>query len=169
MRSTIIVVLSFLFTHFTFAQVTHEIFESFKLQERRNVSYYFPEDYTPEKKYPVVVVLDAEYLFDQVVANAKFYSRFEGMPEVIVVGIDQNAENLRWEDCAFEEDTGLPTDKGKMFYEFIGMEIVPYLDTKFSTAPFRMFIGYGITANFGNYYLFKDQSFLNSFLSISPR
>ncbi len=169
MRSTIIVVLSFLFTHFTFAQVTHEIFESFKLQERRNVSYYFPEDYTPEKKYPVVVVLDAEYLFDQVVANAKFYSRFEGMPEVIVVGIDQNAENLRWEDCAFEEDTGLPTDKGKMFYEFIGMEIVPYLDTKFSTAPFRMFIGYGITANFGNYYLFKDQSFFNAFISIAPR
>lgn len=26
-----------------------EIFESFKLQERRDVSYYFPEDYTKEK------------------------------------------------------------------------------------------------------------------------
>ena len=51
------------------AQVKKEIFESFKLQERRDVSYYFPEDYTEEKTYPLIVVLDAEYLFDLVVAN----------------------------------------------------------------------------------------------------
>ncbi len=162
-------VLGILISQLACAQVTHEIFESFKLQERRNVSYYFPEDYSTDKKYPLVVVLDAEYLFDQVVANAKFYSRFEGMPEVIVVGINQSRDDLRWEDCAFEEDSGLPTDKGKLFYEFIGMEIVPYLDTKFSTAPFRVFIGYDITANFGNYYLFNEQSFFSAFISIAPR
>lgn len=169
MRNVIIMALVLLITQSTFAQVTHEIFESFKLQERRNVSYYFPEDYTPEKKYPLVVVLDAEYLFDQVVANAKFYSRFEGMPEVIIVGVNQSENDLRWEDCAFEESTGLPTDKGKKFYEFIGMEIVPYLDLTYSTAPFRMIIGYDITANFSNYYLFKDRSFFNAFISIAPR
>ena len=169
MRSTLFMVLGLLCAKLTFAQVTHEIFESFKLQERRKVSYYFPEAYSPDKKYPVVVVLDGEYLFDQVVANAKFYSRFEGMPEVIIVGIEQSRDDLRWEDCAFEEDSGLPSEKGQRFYEFLGMEIVPYLDTKFSTAPFRMFIGYDITANFGNYFLFKDRSFFNAFISIAPR
>ena len=35
-------------------------------------------------------------------------------------------------------------------------------------APFKMFVGYDITANFGNYFLFKDQSFFNSYISISP-
>ena len=169
MRIVISMTLVVLFTQVTFAQVTHEIFESFKLQERRNVSYYFPEDYTPEKKYPLIVVLDAEYLFDQVVANAKFYSRFEGMPQVIIVGVEQSKDDLRWEDCAFEEYSGLPTDKGKMFYEFLGMEIIPYLDLNYNTAPFKMFIGYDITANFGNYYLFKDRSFFDAFISISPR
>ncbi|NNF18418.1 MAG: esterase, partial [Flavobacteriaceae bacterium] len=69
------------------AQVTQEIFESFKLQERRDVRYYFPEDYDAEKTYPLVVVLDAEYLFDHVLAISKFYSRFQGMPQSIVVGI----------------------------------------------------------------------------------
>lgn len=156
------------FTTGLIAQVKQEIFESFKLQERRDVKYYFPEDYTPDKKYPLVVVLDGEYLFDQVVAVSKFYSRFQGMPQAIVVGIEQSKDDLRWYDCAYEEMSGLPTEKGKLFYEFLGMEIIPYLDTTFNTAPFKVFVGYDITANFGNYYLFKDRSLFNAYISISP-
>ncbi len=150
------------------AQITQEIFQSFKLQERRDVKYYIPEDYNPEKKYPLVVVLDGEYLFDQVVANSKFYSSFQGTPETIIVGVFQNENDLRWEDCAFEEDSGLPTEKGKLFFEFLGMELIPYLKTTYNTAPFSMFVGYDITANFGNYYLFKEKSLFNAFISISP-
>ena len=71
-------IFAFLFCFGLNAQVTKEIFESFKLQERKDVSYYFPEDYTKEKKYPLIVVLDADYLFEQVVATAKFYSKFHG-------------------------------------------------------------------------------------------
>ncbi len=150
------------------AQVKKEIFESFKLQERRGVSYYFPEDYSDDKKYPLILVLDAEYLFDIVVANAKFYSRHHRMPEAIIVGIDQAENDLRWEDCDFEQTTGLPTEKGAKFYEFLGTELIPFLETQYSVAPFKMFIGYDITANFGNYFLFKDKSLFNSYLSISP-
>ncbi|MCL6274019.1 alpha/beta hydrolase-fold protein [Muricauda sp. 2012CJ35-5] len=150
------------------AQVTKEIFESFKLQERRDVSYYFPEDYSEDKKYPLLVVLDAEYLFDLVVANAKFYSEHQRMPQAIVVGIHQAENDLRWEDCDFEQTSGLPTEKGANFYEFLGTELIPYLETSYEIAPFKMFIGYDITANFGNYFLFKDRSLFNSYLSISP-
>lgn len=150
------------------AQVKQEIFESFKLQERRDVQYYFPENIDDTKKYPLIVVLDANYLFDQVVATSKFYSRFHGMPESIIVGINQSKDDLRYEDCAFEPDTGLPSEKGKKFFEFLGMEIIPYLDLNFSTAPFKMIVGYDITANFQNYWLFKDNSLFNAYVSISP-
>ncbi|HSR61682.1 MAG TPA: alpha/beta hydrolase-fold protein, partial [Robiginitalea sp.] len=78
------------------AQVKREIFESFKLQERRQVQYYIPEDYSPDKLYPLVIVLDGERLFDQVVTISKYYSKYQGMPEVLVVGIDQEAGDLRW-------------------------------------------------------------------------
>ena len=44
------------------AQVKKEIFESFKLQERRDVSYYFPEDYTDDKKYPLIVAVSYTHL-----------------------------------------------------------------------------------------------------------
>lgn len=150
------------------AQVKKEIFESFKLQERRGVSYYFPEDYSDEKKYPLIVVLDAEYLFDIIVANAKFYSKHHRMPQAIIVGIDQAEDDIRWEDCDFEQTTGLPTEKGAQFYEFLGTELIPYMETNYNIAPFKMFAGYDITANFGNYFLFKDKSLFNSYLSISP-
>ncbi len=150
------------------AQVTQEIFESFKLQERRDVRYYFPEDYTKEKKYPLVVVLDAEYLFDQVVANAKFYSKFHGMPEMIIVGVEQSKNGIRLEDCAYDEVNGLPSEKGKLFFEFLGMEIIPYLDLNYTTAPFKMIVGYDITANFENYWLFKENSLFNAYVNISP-
>ncbi|WP_298478947.1 alpha/beta hydrolase-fold protein [uncultured Maribacter sp.] len=150
------------------AQVKQEIFESFKLQERRDVLYYFPEDYDTEKKYPIIVVLDAEYLFDQVVANSKFYSRFHGMPQSIIVGINQSENSIRFDDCAFDQENGLPTEKGKKFFEFIGMELIPYLETSYSAAPFKMIVGYDITANFENFYLFKEKSLFNAYVSISP-
>ncbi|MBM1104876.1 esterase [Aurantibacter crassamenti] len=164
--------LSILFTFFLClgmsAQVKVEIFESFKLQERRDVKYYFPEDYDEAKKYPLILVLDGEYLFDQVVANTKFYSRFHGMPQSIVVGIEQSQNQIRLDDCAFEPDSGLPTEKAKKFFEFLGMEIIPYLDLNFNTAPFKMVVGYDITANFMNYWLFKEHSLFNAYINISP-
>jgi hypothetical protein len=84
------------------------------------------------------------------------------------VGVHQSEGDIRWEDCDFEQASGLPTEKGVKFYEFLGTELIPYLETSYSTAPFKMFIGYDITANFGNYFLFKDKSFFNAYLSISP-
>src|SRR5690606_22062231 len=150
------------------AQVTQEIFESFKLQKRSKVAYYFPENYSKYKKYPIILVLYADHLFDQVVANAKFYSRFHGMPEAIVAGVYQSKNNDRYLDCAFEPESGLPTEKGNLFFEFLGMELIPYLENKYSTAPFKMFVGYDITANFGNYYLFKESSLFDAYICISP-
>jgi len=164
-----------LFTIFAFllcfsvsAQVTQEIFESFKLQERRDVQYYIPEEYDEEKKYPLILVLDGEYLFDQVVATSKVYSKFHGMPEMIVVGIHQSKNSIRLDDCAWDEENGLPSEKAKKFFEFLGMELIPYLDLNYSTAPFKMIVGYDITANFQNYWLFKENSLFNAYVNISP-
>lgn len=161
-------IFTLLFAVTTYSQVKQEIFESFKLQERRDVQYYFPENLDSNKKYPLVIVLDGEYLFEQVVATSKFYSRFHGMPQSIVVGINQSKNDLRFADCAFDSESGLPSEKGKNFFEFIGMELIPYLDLNFSTAPFKMIIGYDITANFENYWLFKDNSVFDAYVSISP-
>lgn len=51
----------------SYAQLSIEEFDSFKLNEKRKVSLFVPENYSKDKKYPLVVVLDADYLFDVVV------------------------------------------------------------------------------------------------------
>ena len=62
----------------------------------------------------------------------------------------------------------MPSEKGNKFFEFLGMEIIPYLDLNYNTAPFKMVVGYDITANFENYWLFKDNSLFNAYINISP-
>lgn len=150
------------------SQLKKEGFDSFHLQQSREIVYHFPENYSEDKKYPLILVLDAEYLFDLVVANAKFYGTYHRMPESIIVGVLQSKNDLRWQDCDFEQLTGLPTERAQSFYSFLEKELIPYLEKSYSIAPFKMFIGYDITANFGNYFLFKDKSIFNSYLIISP-
>ena len=168
MKNIILVIFSLFLGFGLQAQVSEEVFESFKLQERRKIKYYIPENYDETKKYPLVVVLDGEYLYDQVLAVSKYYSEFHGMPESIVLGIFQKEDDNRWKDCAYDEDSGLPTEQGSAFFEFLGMEVIAFIATTYNVAPFKIFVGYDITANFGNYYLFKDRSLFDAFISISP-
>lgn len=152
----------------SFSQIKSETFESFKLNERRPIKIYVPENYSEEKTYPLLVVMDAEYLFDLTVSNVKFYSYWQEMPEAIVVGIDQNFDNMRYDDADFSDRDGLPKEKANEFFEFIGNELVPYIQSKYTIANFKGIIGHSITANFANYYLFKNNPFFDAYVVLSP-
>lgn len=168
MKKFVLFLLTICFATTAIAQVSVETLESYKLLEKRTIQLYVPEDYDAEKKYPLIVVLDAEYLFDAVTANAKFYSYWNEMPQAIVVGINQNYNDARYEDCDYSDQNGLPQDKGNQFFEFIGMELIPYLEEKYSIAPFKMAVGHGLTANFINYYLFKDNPVFDAYVTLAP-
>ena len=71
-------------------------------------------------------------------------------------------------DCALDETTGLPTEKGENFFEFIGMELLPYIEKKYRTAPFKMIAGLDTTAGFLNCYLYKDNPVFDAYISMSP-
>jgi predicted alpha/beta superfamily hydrolase len=158
----------FLCCFICFSQIESETFESFKLNERRPIKIYVPENYSEEKSYPLLLVMDAEYLFDITVSNVKFYSYWQEMPEAIVVGIDQNYDGIRYDDADFSDRDGLPKEKANEFFEFIGNELVPYLQTKYTIANFKGIIGHSITANFSNYYLFKEKPLFDAYVVLSP-
>ena len=152
-----------------FSQAIYETIHSDKLREDRLLKIQLPRGYNNEdskKKYPVIVVFDGDYLFEAVAGDVDYFSYWEDMPEAIVVGIKQDEQ--RYDDCMYSEQNSLPIEKGANFFEFVGYELVPYINNKYKTENFRVAVGHGETANFINYYLLKDIPLFQAYISISP-
>ena len=150
------------------AQVKYETFESSKLGETREIKIQLPRGYdgNQDKKYPLFIVLDGDYLFEAVSGNVDYYSYWEDMPEAIVVGVNQL--DKRFDDCMYSEQNSLPIETGAAFFEFIGMELIPHIEKTYRTENFRVAVGHGETANFINYYLLKGQPLFQGYVVISP-
>ena len=142
--------------------------KSSKLGEERELKIQLPRNYdqNKEKKYPILVVLDGDYLFEPVAGNVDYYSYWEDIPEMIVVGINQSTS--RESDSFYDENTFLPAGSGASFFEFIGMELMPFLESNYRTAPFRVIMGHDYTSNFINYYLLKENPLFQGYINLSP-
>jgi predicted alpha/beta superfamily hydrolase len=150
------------------SQTIYEEFQSAKLGTSRELKIQLPRNYeeNTEKLYPIFIVFDGDYLFEPVAGNVDYYSYWEDMPEAIVVGINQ--VNSRDEDNHYSDQTYFPVESGAKFFEFIGMELIPYIEDKYRTANFRVAVGHGETANFINYFLFKKEPLFNAYMALSP-
>ncbi|MFO8146641.1 MAG: alpha/beta hydrolase-fold protein [Gillisia sp.] len=150
------------------SQIIHKEISSSKLGKERQLKIQLPRNYeqNKEKSYPVIIVLDGDYLFEPVAGNIDYYSYWEDIPEMIVVGINQSA--TRESDAYYDENTFLPSDTGASFFEFIGMELMPFLDSNYRTAPFRVIVGHDFTSNFINYYLLKEKPLFRGYINLSP-
>ncbi|RXG22106.1 alpha/beta hydrolase [Leeuwenhoekiella aequorea] len=165
MKKTLLLCL--LFTSFLDAQVIYETVPSLNFGEPRQVKIQLPRNYESNKNkdYPVIVVLDADYLFEPVAGNVDYYSYWEDMPQAIVVGIMQPD---RMADSQYDETNFLPVGQGKLFFDFIGNELFPWLSKKYRLAPFNLIIGHDATAGFANYFLMKNPPLFNAYVSLSP-
>ncbi len=150
-----------------FSQKITDTIHSQKLDEDRVIQLSIPENYkkNPGKKYPLLVLLDGDYLFDAFNGALSYGAYWDDLPEMIIVGINQ--EGTRDEDCKIDPETGLPEGKGEKFFEFIG-EVVASVEKQYRIAPFRMIAGHDVTAGFMNLYLYKDQPLFNAYISMSP-
>jgi len=150
------------------AQTIYEEFQSAKLGASRELKIQLPRNYeeNSEKRYPLFIVFDGDYLFEPVAGNVDYYSYWEDMPEAIVVGINQ--VNSRGDDNYYSDQTYFPVESGAKFFEFIGMELIPYIEDTYRTANFRIAVGHGETANFINYFLFKKEPLFNAYMALSP-
>jgi len=162
-------ILIFLFgTNSVTAQVLYEEIYSEKLGESRQIKIQLPRDYEKNTNlsYPLFIVFDGDYLFEPVVGNTDYYSYWEDMPEAIVIGINQ-VETVEY-DCLYSGENFLPIDSGANFFEFIGFELVPHINKNYRADNFRIAVGHGETANFINYYLFKDNPVFQAYICLSP-
>ena len=167
-KTSLFILFSFLFNIMT-SQVIYEKIESIKLDETREIKIQLPRNYDPEGDilYPLVVVLDGDYLFEPVIGNADYHSYWGDMPKSIIVGINQ--ADSREADLSYSETTFFPSDDGgSQFFEFVGMEVIPYLNENYLTSDFRIIVGHDQSANFINYWLFKEKPLFRGYIAFSP-
>ncbi|MFD2563327.1 alpha/beta hydrolase [Aquimarina rubra] len=168
MKKSIFLILVSIITSISYGQVKYETFRSIKLDQNRDLKIQLPRNYekNEDKTYPVIIVLDGDHLFEPVAGNVDYFSYWEDMPESIVVGVMQ--KKTREEDCRYDLASYLPEGKGAEFFEFIGQELLPYIDETYRTAQLKMIVGHDYTANFINYYLFKENPLFQAYINLSP-
>ncbi|GGI56502.1 alpha/beta hydrolase [Winogradskyella haliclonae] len=151
-----------------FSQAKYKTISSSILGEERELKILLPRSYSDEddKAYPVIYVFDGDYLFEAVAGNVDYYAYWEDIPESIVVGINQIES--REDDLIYSEQNSLPVGSGADFYEFVGKELIPYIEDNYKTETFRVAVGHGETANFINYYLVRQNPVFNAYVTISP-
>lgn len=150
------------------AQQKTELIKSVKLGETREIIVSLPPSYesNPAKRYPILLLLDGDYLMNPFQGALDYGEYWDDLPETIIVGIKQ--KNSRMSDCGVDEAEGMPTKKSAAFYNFIGEELMPFVEKKYRTAPFRIIAGHDTTAGFLNFFLYKENSFFNAYISLSP-
>jgi uncharacterized protein len=150
------------------SQEISEKFRSEKLGADREITIITPLSYEKEKdkKYPLVLVLDGDYLTDPVSGIFSYTSYWDDLPEVVIVGISQG--ETREDDTAFDKDSGFPVEQGAQFYDFVATELMPKLEKNYRLAPFKVIAGHDMTAGFINAFLFKDKPLFNAYIALSP-
>lgn len=154
----------------SFAQKTTDTIHSAKLNEKRVISISLPASYGIEKDktYPLLLVLDGDYLFEPFSGALKFGNYWDDLPEVILVGVNQSKPFDRELESDVDQINGLPFEKGAAFYDFLAMELLPALEKQYKIAPFKIIAGHDVTAGFMNLFLYKDNPLFDAYISLSP-
>jgi uncharacterized protein len=168
MKTALFLLLNFVFT-ISYSQTITESIDSKKLGEARTFTISLPANYevNTDKKYPILLVLDGEYLLSPFEGILKYGSYWDDLPEMIIVAVNQNYNNKRFQDSEFDA-SGVPSGNGANFFEFIGYELLPYVEKKYRTQNFKIIAGHDTTACFLNFYLYKDNPLFNGYISLAP-
>ena len=140
------------------------------LNERRAIEIQLPRSYEIEvdKNYPLMIVLDGDYMFNIVSGSIDYLSYWGDIPENLVVGINQ--KDTRFQDSSvFDNITHTPISSTASFYDFIVNELIPYFSKNYRVSNFKVIVGQERTANFANFFLLKNDPQIRGVISISPK
>jgi len=141
-----------------------------KLSAEREITIQLPRDYNleEEKRYPVFIVFDGDYLFKIVSGNVDYMSFWGDIPEAIVVGINQI--DSRYNDTSIVDNINFtPISSTAKFFEFVSQELIPYINKNYRATNFRVAVGHERTANFINFFLIKKVPIMNGYIAVSPK
>lgn len=145
------------------------------LGQERRVYVQTPSSYDETAHvYPLLLVLDGEWLFELARAHVRFYSEHQAMgfeiPRMIVVGVenvDRDTDYVPTPDPA--ENPVFPTaGKADQFLKFLRDELFPLLDAQYRVAPGRVVVGWSFGGLCAAYAAIATPGLFDAHLCISP-
>ena len=127
--------------------------------DKRMLNIYVPENYSPDKKYPVIYLTDGSGTnFPAVKGYVSAFSQpnFKLIPQSIVVGVVHKSRNEELYNQG----------NGKYFTEYLLNEVVSYIDSTYNTSGFNVMIGHSNGAEFNHTLLVKEDNPFRGFISL---
>lgn len=150
------------------------------LNEKRKIRIQFPAGADHFTAYPVLYVLDGEAQMNHIGGQVQYLSEsYKIIPNMIVVGID-NTDRMRdltpshtdiGPDGKVDTSTRSPfknTGGGERFLEFIKQEVMPFVDSRYKTGPYKILAGHSLGALMAVYCLMNHPGYFNAYIAISP-
>lgn len=143
------------------------------------ISVCLPPSYSisPEKRYPVLYLLDGDFCLGMAIDVANYLRIGEYIPEILIVGVgygsqlppDKGGSNMRSRDFwPFSTESGTESG-GEAFRLFLEQELVPFIDSTYRSDPSkRALYGFSLGGLFGLHALFRDPALLNAYILVSP-
>jgi predicted alpha/beta superfamily hydrolase len=148
------------------------------LNEDRQILIHLPKDYEySDKKFPVLYVLDGEFFFYQAIGAVQFLSECSyiynnPIPEMIIVAVINVDRNRDYTPTFAPNQLGrlyYPTSgKADIFLEFVERELIPVIDRKYRSQPFRTLAGWSFGGLFTVHTFALKPRLFSAYLAISP-
>jgi predicted alpha/beta superfamily hydrolase len=147
------------------------------LEEERRLRVRLPRDYdSGTERYPLLVLLDAEWHFNLAAADVELlsecsYASPHPLPRMIVVGVvnvDRNRDFTPTRSPKFR-NMRFPTSGGAdLFRRFLVEELLPTIEATYRTKPYSILAGWSLGGLFTIDTLLSKTPAFDSYLAISP-
>jgi predicted alpha/beta superfamily hydrolase len=187
MKKTILSMLALVFSIIIYAQADNKItigtidsVQSTILNEKRKIWVYVPNNASQaassRPKYPVVYLLDGNRFFISTVGMIQQLNGADVLPEMIVVGIlntirERDLTPTKHNNDAFVQQTALSlraSGGGEDFLSFIEKELMPYIDSKYPTQPYKLLVGHSFGGLTAMHTLLTRTKMFNAYVCIDP-
>ncbi|RNI31585.1 alpha/beta hydrolase-fold protein [Rufibacter latericius] len=155
---------------------TKETIHSAILKEDRHLWVYVPKSGDGAKtRYPVMYLLDGDAFFTSMAGTVEYLSGQGKMPEMIIIGIESpdRVRDLTPTYYPFYADGRATNDLktsggGANFMAFLEKELMPYIEKRYQTQPYRMLVGHSLGGLTVLQALVHQPALFTSYVAIDP-
>ena len=151
------------------------VIKSQVLGEERVVLVRTPAGYARgAERFPVLYMTDGGAHIQHTSGTISFLAANARMPEMIVVGITNTDRTrdltpTRVEQVPGNPNARFPTSGGAdKFLKFIETELIPLVESKYRTQPYRVFAGHSLGGLFAVHTMLTRPELFNSYIAVSP-